>query len=152
MSYDPPTGPEKAVAILANRIYKRLDKSEPLGSPFMIGISVGHALEGVRCNGTERLTTVIDCIDSLEEHSKDMIEHVKAVAARKIEIDAALKKLKDELVKRGLKPCPKCRGPYDSWYDGCHTKGQKVKTGASSGPMYRWEDCDKCNGRGLIGV
>ena len=154
MSYDPPTGQELNLTRFAERVFKRLEKSRPGRPPYMFGHD-GHALEGVRVNGWERLTSVIDCVDELEDHSRALSEYVETIQKRAVAVRVELVALQSEMTKRGLKPCPACRlEKYDDSRHGRQMKGVKDKIPNAPGgtPNQQWTDCETCDGRGLVKI
>ena len=153
MPYDPPTGEELKLTRSVIRANKKLTEARPLDLPWLEG-HTSHSLEGVRCNGRERLTTVIDIIDPLEQHAAEMRSYALEVSKYGLAVREAATKLKAEMRARGLMPCPKCRGDYDTWEHARQKKGERIRNTAPYGSagLYRWEDCIQCYGRGLVEI
>ena len=133
VSYDPPRGKERSLgAFLDRRLEPMCLSTYDIRAPSFSGF-IGHALEGVRTNGTQRLTTVNDILRHLTTWRKQLDCHVKEIRAlrdkvRKIEI-AALDRF-----EKDFRLCPTCKG----------------KQGNGESGRFTWVDCETCDGRGLV--
>lgn len=131
-----PKGKELAVAKKVCDLITEMDKQEMDYSPWMeihhASIKIDHAIEGVRCNGTQELNTVWDIVKCLEELKRDMVK-----AIDRAEETIGLIKDADKIIKNSLALCGKCGG----------TKGKWEKSGQI---INYWEDCTECHGRGAF--
>ncbi len=126
----PPKGKELEVVKKVDKLleqYRKIDHFDSSPTVF-----IGHVIDGVRCNGKERVNSLLDVIKKMAVYEQDLkcdIEgHKKALTLTKQIRKAML----------GFKVCPKCKGEKGFF-------PPKVKN-----EEYRaWEDCLKCNGRGI---
>ncbi len=131
-----PTQVEKALAQRFLDAARRLDKLE-YDTPTVGGMWIAsyHAVQGVRCNGIEKLVGLMDC-------SREMDDYIREAQQQLVRSRCILKiALRQRLLLRGkfdkhFRICPKCKG--------------KQGTGRCDCPDDRWEDCYKCDGLGYV--
>ena len=135
--HNKPTGNEMRVGKAFQKLFKPFNaKYKGDGNYSGVDINLGHALEGVRCNGRQRMTTIIDAWNALKEARVDLDIHISDLRQEERELSQLSKKLVPEM--RTLHLCPDCKG----------AKGIKVKR-TNGGRITLWDDCDSCNGRGV---
>lgn len=147
MGYSPPSGTEKRILNLVAKESEALTKllGRVWENPPDAQIEISHAREGVRTNGVERVTSVLDVKEQMEaalityhRHHAAVIEVHHEVGDRII----AVRKLMEQ-----LPPCPECKGKK-----GYGRNGMPKTWEAGSGPgmaIKQWEDCEVCEGRGI---
>ena len=133
MSDDPPRGKEKSLArYLDGRLESLRMSTYDVRAPGFSGCT-SHAVEGVRTNGTQRLSSVTDILKDLTTWRKSLDRHLKTVRdirdkVRQIEIAAF------ERFDKDFRLCPACKG----------------KQGTGESGRMTWVDCETCDGRGLV--
>lgn len=144
---DKPTGLELEVTKKVDALigqFKAIDWSSR-----GLGIETSHALEGVRCNGSSELNTVIDVLYQIDgkgtdddiiepSYSKKLSKCLKDIT-HNMQITLSIQK---EIARLNI--CPRCEGKK-------HEKG-KCKNGVSRKDERCWQDCVKCHGRGFTNV
>lgn len=105
------------------------------------GITEGHALEGVRCNGTQDTTTLADIILG----SRRILDVIPKRKREAVKCFDKLKKILTEIIdlSKDFIICPQCKGE----------KGKQISLANIPGYVSyasKWEDCNKCNGRGIL--
>ena len=135
MSYYPPEGKEKKALLKLEPMVRSMSD---LAYDIYFGgsVAMGHAIKGVRCNGREQVRSIADIFDEMDESHKS-IKHIKSVVAKAERTLARMNKIREGFIK-----CPSCHGK----------KGQKHRSAAPTpGSCYGyWEDCAKCDGRGVL--
>jgi hypothetical protein len=136
MSYYPPEGKEKKALERLRPLVSRMSKNGEtveLYSHFGATIYMGHALEGVRCNGRERVTSIQDIFEEMDCWPR----RIKLIRREVQQLERTLAKM--DKIRAGFVKCHSCHGK----------KGRKTKPPPShhSGP---WEDCARCLGRGVL--
>jgi hypothetical protein len=143
---DRPTGKELQVCKALQAMVKLTDQMEsalelvtPSDTDFHI--SVKHAREGVRTNGWEYLCTILDAMTGLRRFRHEVSHGLETY--KKIDV------LAGELLERAeelfsiFKVCPICEGRKGKKSD------RKDETRFTKG-MKQWDDCEECDGRGII--
>lgn len=134
MPHDPPKGAEKKIIKRLNVLSRKVDrlKRDP---PWYSIVTPGHALEGVRTNGTQKLNGLPVCLSELEEFVRELRQFQKKWNSILKAAENELQVVKREVIKH-LKACPKCKG--------------KQGYGQCGSNINRWRDCEHCEGRGYI--
>ena len=126
---------ELRMYLTAKRAEKKLDKMF-LDAPLLPwGTTADHAIDRVRTNGLEDLSTLIDLVQEGEEYMREATEHERLTAECKVVVQKVL----DEL-DGYFELCPKCQG----------TKGAKDYDNVPMSRVYVWRDCGTCAGRGMV--
>lgn len=135
--YNPPKGIEKKIL----KKYKLLEKESfdraELSTPHL-PCGYGFALEGVRTNGTEHLSSLSSFLYEWDKGMKTAEEELLSWMIQFKKIKQLVKALRKD-VKEHFKVCSKCKG-----------KGGKKIHQVEGMRIRIWEDCEKCDGRGLI--
>jgi hypothetical protein len=106
-------------------------------------IEIGFAIDGTRCNGTERLSSLLDTmlpdmtydshdrsVSCLFNVRKDMLDTIKACERTVAIVD----KIWDQFFSK-YEICPSCKGAH-GWFTEKGSEG--------------WDDCTKCEGLGFL--
>lgn len=134
MSNYKPKGKELKTAKKVNELFEGLKKEVGFHRyPASASISIDHTLEGVRTNGHQAVTSLFNVKEDLEDYKKNCEDEIK-IHQKAVELTEAMLAELD-----WFKTCPKCKGG----------KGKKMPGGRSC-ILYTWEDCNKCDGRGII--
>lgn len=130
MSDYPPKGKELQLAKEVNRLMEKYKHIDCDSDPHSALISIDHALDGVRVNGTERVVSLVEVRKYLKEYKGECEQSVKSMRDSLDLTCVILSKMEN------MKICPAC-------------KGSQGKKGVDA---YRtpWEDCTNCRGRGII--
>lgn len=136
MKDDKPTGKELD---LLKKFSKRIDRLSEIESRLNLSIfsitdafiSLGHALEGVRTNGMERINTIQNVMKRIPPGVRRDYINDLLLEAEKI-INKTFKEYEDNFVV-----CNDCKGE----------KGEFYKSG---GVLNNFRDCDTCEGRGIL--
>ena len=127
--YRPATGKHLEILEEMEKLNEELEghvRSYPwFGIP---NIGVGHAIEGVRCNGHQRLNSALEPYDGYLRMEKTLKETLKRVKKSLKTIEKA-----KALFESEYKVCPECKGEHGE------RKG-----------MNDWHDCGQCNGNGFV--
>lgn len=140
MIYGPPTGREKKIL----RMFKKLDNlgfdADEIKTPG-VACTYGHALDGVRTNGHEHLVSLSSYRYEWNEAMEETRECLKEWNAHYREVKRVHRQFEAE-IKKYFRICSKCNGKGGKYYTRDSTQWDVSRT--------KWEDCEKCNGRGLI--
>lgn len=137
MPHNPPTGEElealKRVMLIVHQLDElKLDKPNTTG----MVIHSGHATDGVRVNGQERLINVLDILDDIRKFVQETAE-TKVQASENWSLAKGALADAEHILTEFVR-CTECQGSCgrivqpDSRYPGL------------------WVDCKRCNGRGLV--
>ena len=147
MSYHPPKPRERAAVRRFALVARALDKEGTSleGEASQFGRDPGsvyedvnwligprHALEGVRCNGTDDATTLADLKLAIKRTRLSLPRLRRLIERRLKRIEALVKEA--ESITDHFDLCLACKG----------------KKGAKLGPGDKWWDCGVCNGRGVF--
>ena len=133
MPYHKPKGRELKVAKVVSRLISKLYKMVTEHHPVSMSIHIDFTLEGIRTNGRESVTGLLDVKKDLEEYKTDCENRIKQNQETLKLTETALEKL------RWIQICPKCKGEKGFW-----SKPKRGYMGRT------WDDCVDCNGRGII--
>lgn len=146
--YSPPSGTEKRILNLVAKesealtaLLKRIWENPPDAQ-----IQISHAREGVRTNGRERTTSVLDVRKQMEEALERYQKHRDEVYA--IDAEVGNRVIASRKLMEDLPLCPECKG-----MKGYGRNGMPRTWEAGSGPgmaIKQWEDCGTCDGRGIL--
>lgn len=127
---DKPTGKELKLAKEVDRLMEKYKHIDSDSDPDSALISIGHALDGVRDNGTERVVSLVEVRKYLKEYKADCERSLKGTRDSLDLTCVILSKMAN------MKICSVC-------------KGSQGKKGVDA---YRtpWEDCSNCRGRGIL--
>ena len=148
MSYSPPTGKEKKVlASVSNGAIDLHDLLESIHLDFGSAyIEISHAREGVRTNGTEKTTTVLDVVDKADEIFHRYQRQLRNMQKVEDKIITVIDRIRLKMEELPL--CPHCKGLKGYGRDGIP---KKWEAGSGVGmAIKQWEDCEVCDGRGVI--
>lgn len=127
---------ELRMYLTAKRAEKKMDKMF-LDAPWLPwGTTADHAVEQVRTNGCEDLSTLIDLVQEGEEYLGEMEVHEITMATCR----ATVQKVLDEL-QSYFEICPACNGAK-----GAFDKDPESRFWIGRG----WEDCATCDGHGML--
>jgi hypothetical protein len=127
--YRPATGEHLDVLREMKEINDKLNELSRDYAWFHIpSIEVDHSIEGVRCNGRERLRTAIDVYERYTEMEKTFLDFID-----RIEKSIKLVKRGRNLFEASFEICESCRG----------NKGERETS-------RHWADCSHCSGNGFI--
>ena len=96
-------------------------------------ITAGHAIKGVRTNGVERRTTLLDSLKALDTDIKSADLHINDMRCIQDKAESQLSTLR--LILSEFSICKICGGEQG--------------TGVCGSPRNPWEDCSNCNGYGI---
>lgn len=147
-NYSPPSGTEKQILDLVAKesealtvLLKRIWENPPSAQ-----IEISHAREGVRTNGTERVTSVLDVMEKMEEAGRRYHRHHNEVSAIEAEVGDRLIAVRKLMEKLPL--CSRCKGKKGYGRNGIP---RTWKAGSGVGmSIKQWEDCEICDGRGIL--
>ena len=148
MGHSPPIGEEKKIlASVSAGAIKLCELLESIHLDYgSAGIEIDHAREGVRTNGRERTTTVLDVMEKTDEifhHYQKQLRDAQKIERKVISIIDAIR----EDMKQ-LPICPHCEGKKGYGRNGIP---KKWEAGSGIGmAIKQWEDCGVCGGRGVI--
>ncbi len=130
--YYPPEGEELKIAKKVNKLLDQYSKIPNYSdSPTVF---IDHVLEGVRCNGLQRVTSLLDIVEEMSEFEERLILDIEGCKKALV----LTKKIRDVMV--GFKVCSKCKGEKGDF-------SKNVESDYQRGP---WEDCTECAGRGIL--
>lgn len=131
--YNVPIGKELQIAKQIDKLldqYREIDYFEDSPTVF-----IGHVIDGVRCNGHEAASSLLNIKRKMKDYEHDLHNLIKAhnKALR------LTKKIRNLML--WFKTCTTCKGKKGRWSKKCrrlnHNRGY-------------WIDCERCNGRGII--
>ena len=127
---------ELRMYLTAMRAAARMDKmfTDAPWTPW--GITADHAVNQVRTNGCEALSTLIDLVQEGKEYLQELVEHEQ----RTIVCRVLVQKILDELAGY-FDVCPSCKGAK-----GVYDEELRRSVGYGRG----WEDCETCWGHGML--
>lgn len=131
-----PKGKEKKLLLRLKDLFSENPIPDPLQWDYSIENDVGFALDGLRCNGTEEPTTLIDLIMKVEKYADAISAECTSYSNRLQNHLSSISKNRDSILAefhKRFKICTSCNG----------SKG----TG-NSGNL-TWKDCSVCNGKGF---
>lgn len=143
MSYDKPKGKElkvtKSVNELMDKARRITDETGdyPASGITNASITIGHSLEGVRCNGWARLSNVLDVKEQMEFFIIGFKKELKVMEGQYKKLEMIQRKITKQVST--LKLCPNCKGK----------KGARVKY-MEGHIIKNWKDCSDCEGRGIV--
>ena len=110
-------------------------------------IASGHALEGVRCNGTQRLVTAMRVKRELVQYKNSLLEDARLLTIAAHQASEEIDALTNEW-DINWDECRDCKGRGGYWEN--NETGKRVyEDDARQGYRWTWRDCEKCNGRGM---
>jgi len=133
MSYDPPTGRELQIL----KRYQKLDEACCSTSMGLDPGSYDFALKGVRTNGTGHITTLSTYRYHWNKELAEVKKEMASWARRYMRLQTIHAQFEQDIHKY-FETCSKCRGKG----------GNTVRNQYNQ--LSAWEDCYKCDGRGLI--
>lgn len=139
MSYYPPKGKEKKAL---ERLGPLVDLISDLGNDielyasFNAIIEIGHSLEGVRCNGDEKVTSISDIFREMDRWPRQF-KKIRRALDRAERTHGKMEAIRSTFIK-----CPSCQG----------RNGRKKVSPERRNyhPSKYWEDCSRCFGRGVL--
>lgn len=90
------------------------------------------ALDGTRCNGNQKPSTVLNAYQTFIVYTKQLRRHSKEARGAEVEMNAIFKKVKE--IMRPFKICRACKG----------------KQGTGESGLSTWVDCQSCGGAGMV--
>ena len=154
MNEDRARGMERKWIMAVRRWFKKFDASKNVYSICHIlgispcPISAGHALEGVRCNGHQRLVTAMRVKHELVQFREELIKNAERLHIAAEEANEEITALENEWDINWDK-CKACKGRCGFWEHRETGKIDYKDSPRSQGWKWDWRDCEKCNGRGL---
>lgn len=143
MKGDKPRGEELRIVKEFGKILTKVEKlcegfEKYTPSCIEFRFAVSFSRDGVRVNGHERLTTIVDAVGELEEIQKEIASGLKKYQQGDLIIQKLVRE-SQELMKN-YQLCGNCGGK----------KGEKVHL--QHDPVYirKWQDCEVCKGRGMV--
>ena len=152
MSHYPPQGKEMSVLRKIDGKLKRMDKAwtrlRELGADgfledlhcdgFHWHIDLGHAIEGVRVNGRERTKTLATVMLGVRRIRAGIDTKRADIKKAMNDLTGLLGEIQDLMAPFDL--CKRCKGQ----------RGAKIPSKRSPRTVYSWEDCEACDGRGVV--
>lgn len=131
--------PKDLELIITKKINKLLERSlgnfTDAGVPYQsICIPIAHSLEGLRCNGSEKLVNILKTLEEWNTYLNELTTFQKKLNSYLIKLQKVNFKVKK--LQKQLQICPKCNG--------------RQGTGICGSFDNKWKDCKLCNGRGII--
>ena len=128
-----PQGKELKVA---RHICRLLDKYRKIkGYDHSPTVFIGHVIDGVRCNGHERVSSLLRVIKEMESYEQNLKIHIEG-HRKALLLTEEIREL-----LTAFKVCPECKGEQGSW-DGI--------SDTYSCRLGHWVDCTNCDGRGIL--
>lgn len=130
-----PKGKELKIAKTIQKMLRRFKGEHGYGaSPTCASIGIDFNIEGVRTNGTEDITSLLDVREYLQTFSDECRDGSLELLKQVDDVSLMLNELENSFTV-----CTKCKGKKGGF--------DKDKQGYQRGG---WSDCTKCKGRGIL--